>query len=166
MPSLPSNIWQKHLDELEEHYHPDRFFVEQSIKPTNAPDIEEHFFAPTFAEETEMPDEAKLAIDILQNEKYLFVITPVAGVDPDTLTVILEKDVLTICGERSATAEEEQNDCLYRECYWGKFSRSIILPTPVQEKGIEARLANGVLKIKLPKAQESERIDIKVKNLD
>ena len=74
MNSLPNDSWQKHLDELEEHYHPDRFFIEQPIKPTNALDIEEHFFAPSVAEETGFSDEAKLAIDISQDEKNLFVI--------------------------------------------------------------------------------------------
>jgi HSP20 family protein len=163
MNSLPNDSWQKHLDELEEHYHPDRFFIEQPIKPTNALDIEEHFFAPSVAEETGFSDEAKLAIDISQDEKNLFVIAPLAGANPNALEVILEKDVLTIRGERSACAEETQNNCLYRECYWGKFSRSIILPAPVQEKGITAHLTNGVLKITLPKAQENERIAVKVK---
>lgn len=162
MSAIPSHLWQKHLDELDEHYHPDKFFIEQSMRPTNEPHVHEHFFTPAIIEETETAEEAKLSVDVLQDEKNLYVIAPLAGVDPKRLEVILEKDILTIRGERYYNDAYTEKNSLYQECYWGKFSRSIILPVPVQNKGLEANLSQGILTVSLPKAEEKERVEITV----
>jgi len=55
------------------------------------------------------------------------------------------------------------NHYLYRECYWGSFSRSVILPVEVEANKIEATLENGILTVTLPKAKSAKQISIKVK---
>ena len=87
-----------------------------------------------------------------------------AGSLSQSLDIHLDKDILTIKGERTSEyAAEKHNQYIYQECYWGKFSRSVILPFPVLADKIEATLKDNVLKIKLPKADETKKISIKVK---
>ncbi len=155
--------WQKHLDELAKHYDPDRFFIDQLSKPTNEPDIKEQFFAPALTEIADIPEEGQLAIDVFQDERNIYVMAPIAGVRPEHLSLSLENDILTISGERDKDLSIEEKNYLYHECYWGRFSRSLILPLPVDINQVQASFRNGVLKITLPKAEERKKIDIKVK---
>jgi HSP20 family protein len=71
--------------------------------------------------------------------------------------------MLTIRGKREHQEEIKEADYLFRECYWGSFSRSIILPVEVEPEKIEAELENGVLTVTLPKARPTKQISIKVK---
>ena len=156
--------WFNHLDDLEQHYHPDKFFSDEISKPTDEASVKDHYYAPAFTEEADIPEEAQLSIDIYQDEDNLYVITPVAGSLSQSLDIHLDKDILTIKGERTSEyAAEKHNQYIYQECYWGKFSRSVILPFPVLADKIEATLKDNVLKIKLQKADETKKISIKVK---
>ena len=71
--------------------------------------------------------------------------------------------MLTIRGRREMTDRVNERDYLYRECYWGSFSRSIILPVEVEADRIEAFLENGVLTVVMPKAKSAKQFSIKVK---
>ena len=157
--------WFNHLDNLEEHYRPDKFFADQDAPPTGDPSVRDHFFAPAITEEAEIPEEAQLSIDIYQDGDNLYVISPLAGVDPSTLDVSLDKDILTIRGERDDSHSAKREAYIYQECYWGRFSRSIILPLPVMADKISATLKNNVLTVKLPKAPEAKKIEIKIKSV-
>jgi HSP20 family protein len=55
----------------------------------------------------------------------------------------------------------EQKDFFIKECYWGKFSRTIILPSDVKTEDAKATLKDGVLTISMPKAQHSRNIPVK-----
>jgi len=70
--------------------------------------------------------------------------------------------MLTIRGTRKFTESVSAGDYFYQECYWGGFSRSIILPVAVKSDVIEANLENGVLTVTLPKANAAKQIAIKV----
>jgi HSP20 family protein len=71
--------------------------------------------------------------------------------------------MLTIRGKRHDEAEEEGRNYLYQECYWGSFSRSVILPVEVDSKKIDASLENGVLTITLNKIKKAKKVGIRVK---
>jgi HSP20 family protein len=157
--------WFNHLDNLDEHYSPDKFFADQDTRPSNDTNVKEHFFAPALTEEADLPEEAQLSIDIHQDADNLYVISPLAGADPATLDVSLDNDILTIRGQRDDFHSAKQEDYLYQECYWGKFSRSIILPLPVITNELTATLKNNVLTVKLPKAPEAKKVEIKVKSV-
>jgi HSP20 family protein len=109
--------------------------------------------------------EGQLAIDVFQTEKKIIIKSTIAGVKPENLKISLHHDLLTIKGSRSIKEEVKEEDYLYRECYWGSFSRSIILPAEVDSKRVEAELENGVLTITLYKNNPGQ-IEIKVKDQD
>lgn len=66
-------------------------------------------------------------------------------------------------GKREKEEKIEKDDYFCQECYWGGFSRSIILPTEVKSDKISAALKNGVLTITLPKAERRQNIPIEIK---
>lgn len=109
-------------------------------------------------------DEAELLLDVYQDEKNIYIKSTIAGVEPDDIDIAVNHDMLTIRGQRSSETEVDEADYFYHECYWGNFSRSIILPVEVRTDKIEAEFKNGVLKITLPKMERQRSIPIKVKD--
>ena len=108
-------------------------------------------------------DEGQLAVDVCQTDKKIIIQSTIAGVKPENLNISLNHDLLTIKGKRDAGDKTKDTEYLYQECYWGSFSRSIILPSEVDNKKIEAELENGVLTIILKKAKPS-KVSIKIKD--
>ena len=108
-------------------------------------------------------EEGQLSIDVYQTPKDIVVKSTIAGVKPDDIDISINNDMLTIRGKRELTDNVKDENYLYRECYWGSFSRSIILPVEIEPDKIEACLENGVLTIILPKAKSAKEIMIKVK---
>ncbi|MBI4457598.1 Hsp20/alpha crystallin family protein [Candidatus Uhrbacteria bacterium] len=104
-------------------------------------------------------DEGRLAVDVYETDKDIVAVTTIAGVEPENLEVFVHNDLLTIRGRRQN--ECEAGDYLVRECHWGAFSRSLILPTEVDAEAIAATLKNGVLSVRMPKIHRSKRIAIK-----
>jgi len=109
-------------------------------------------------EEKEAPEEKKswlepegqLAVDIYQTEDELVIQSAVAGVRPEDLDVSIEGDVITIRGKRGRPVEEK-GDYFTQECYWGPFSREIILPVEIDPGRVEAIMKEGILTIRIPK---------------
>ncbi|HPX64691.1 MAG TPA: Hsp20/alpha crystallin family protein [bacterium] len=108
--------------------------------------------------------EGQLSLDIYQTDKDLIIKSTIAGANPNDIQIYLKNDLLTIRGKRNLPADVADADFLFRECYWGPFSRSIILPVEVQADKIKASMDNGVLTIVLPKAPQAKQILIKIKN--
>lgn len=108
-------------------------------------------------------EEGQLSIDVYQTPENLVVKSTIAGVKPDDIDIAINNDLLTIRGKREMQEKINDNSYLFRECYWGSFSRSIILPVEVIPEKIDASLENGVLTVILPKAKTSRQISIKVK---
>ena len=106
-----------------------------------------------------METEGLLAVDIFQTEEAFYIQTAVAGVSPDDLDISIDNDMLTIRGKREISKKigSADKDYFYQECFWGSFSRQIILPGPVDTAKIEASAENGILTIKLPKKDETKK---------
>ena len=111
-----------------------------------------------------MVGEAQLSCDVYHDSQYIVVKATMAGVDPKNLEISVSNDLLTIRGFREMDEEVEDNDFYCRECYWGAFSRSIVLPQEVEQKKVSASLKNGILTIKLPKKYKTT--SIKIRQLD
>ncbi|MBI4779346.1 Hsp20/alpha crystallin family protein [Candidatus Falkowbacteria bacterium] len=108
-------------------------------------------------------DEGQLSIDVYQTPNSLVVKSTIAGVRPDDIDISINNDMLTIRGRREIKEKIVEENYLIKECYWGGFSRSIILPIEVEAEKVEASLDNGVLTIILPKAKSAKQFSIKVK---
>lgn len=107
--------------------------------------------------------EGQLAIDVYQTDKTIVIKSTIAGVKPEDLKISLHNDLLVIKGNRNTENNIPEEDYLYKECYWGSFSRSIILPAEVDNKRVDAEIKNGVLTIILYK-NTSEKIKVKFKD--
>ncbi len=108
-------------------------------------------------------EEGQLSIDVFQTPKAIMIRSTIAGVKPEDIDISINNDMLTIRGHRELNEVVEEQDYLFRECYWGSFSRSIILPVEIEADKVEATIENGVLSITLPKAKNAQQIQIKVK---
>ena len=108
-------------------------------------------------------EEGQLSIDVYQTPLEIVVKSTIAGVKPEDIDISINNDMLTIRGKREMQDTIHSNNYLYRECYWGSFSRSVILPVEVESNKIEATLENGILTVTLPKAKSAKQISIKVK---
>ncbi len=108
-------------------------------------------------------EEGQLSIDVYQTEKEIIVKSTIAGVKSEDIDISINNDMLTIRGRREMQEDVREENYLYKECYWGSFSRSVILPVEIEEDKIDALLENGVLTIILPKSKSSKQISIKVK---
>lgn len=89
------------------------------------------------------------------------------GVALEDVEINLENNVLTISGEkrdaRDAAGEGTESKRHLMERSFGRFSRSFTLPRTVQAEAITADLENGVLKVRLPKAEEARTRKIEVR---
>ncbi len=108
-------------------------------------------------------DEGQLSIDVFQNPNSIIVKSTIAGVKPDDIDISINNDMLTIRGRREIQEQISEENYLIKECYWGGFSRSIILPVEVEVEKVEASLDNGVLTVILPKAKSAKQFSIKVR---
>jgi len=104
-----------------------------------------------FSEEEYMIEKGELSIDILEDDKNIFIESPVAGVNVDDVNIDIEPEKITIDGFRKKIKEEKNKQYIHRECFYGSFSRSIILPVEIVPEKTSAKIENGILKIVLLK---------------
>ncbi len=107
--------------------------------------------------------EGQLTIDVYQTDTDIVIKSTIAGVKPEDLDVAINNDMVTIKGERKQEETVEDENYYYQECYWGAFSRSVVLPVDVVVDKAEASLKNGILTIRLPKAQTNKTKKIQVR---
>lgn len=107
--------------------------------------------------------EGQLALDVYQTPNDIVIKAAIAGIKPEDISISISNDMLTIRGKRKQEEEVKDENYYYRECYWGGFSRSIILPIEVNTDAIEATMKNGILIITLPKIKKGKPITIPVK---
>ena len=110
--------------------------------------------APVAEEDWEDEPAGQLAVDVYETREKLVVKGRVAGVNKGDLDVSISDNTLTIKGTLSAGSEDEVENYFLQECYWGEFSRSLVLPVPVKEEEIEAVLKDGVLTISFAKLKQ------------
>ncbi len=108
-------------------------------------------------------NEGQLTIDVYQTESDIVIKSTIAGVKPEDLDVSINNDMVIIKGERKNEEQVPEENYYYQECYWGKFSRSVILPVDVLPEKIEAAMKNGILTIRLPKADVNKTKKIQVR---
>jgi HSP20 family protein len=110
--------------------------------------------------------EGQLAVDVFQDNGSIVVRSTIAGVRPEDLDIGITSDMVTIRGRREREHRVEEKDFFFQECYWGSFSRSIILPCEVRADRAGASLKNGVLTITLPKVGSQRTVAVRVRAED
>jgi len=109
--------------------------------------------------------EGQLSVDVYQTKEELVIQSAIAGIRPDALDISLEGDVVTIRGKREKPNNEE-GDYFTQECYWGQFSRDVILPVDVDPNRVKAEMKDGILTIRIPKIFREKKRKILVKKLN
>ena len=89
-----------------------------------------------------------------QQEEQLVLTAQLPGIKAEDLEITLEKNILTLKGERK-TETPEDSACRRQERVQGKFERRIELPVEVERDGVTSQLENGVLTLTLPKAAQA-----------
>lgn len=118
-------------------------------------------------DEVQETDIGQVAVDIIDTPKTLVIISPIAGVELQDIDIVLKENVLSISGER------DKPEALYThldqvknsECFWGRFTRNILLPENLDFSAIKATMENNLLMITLPKIR-FDRKEIHIENLD
>lgn len=102
----------------------------------------------------------QLSVDVYQTKDEIVIKSTIAGVRVEDIDISLNNDMITIRGKREKDHEVVDDNYYYRECYWGGFSRSIILPCEVKTDKVKASMKNGVLSIILPKATKVNKVTV------
>lgn len=104
------------------------------------------------------------ATDIYESKDEYVLDVELPGIAKDDVTIEFENGVLAINGERKEENEvKEENVHRVERCY-GSFSRSFRLPKNVNDKKINARMKDGILEVKIPKAEEVKAKSIPINN--
>ena len=117
-------------------------------------------------EEIVEEDLGQVALDILEIEDSIIIVAPLAWVDIDEVDISVSRNILTISGERKTP--EIYNDAwkiLVQECFFGPYSRSIILPENLALNKIRATMENNLLIVEIPKLQFPSK-SIKIDKLE
>ncbi len=109
--------------------------------------------------------EGQLNIDMYQTKDNVIIKSTIAGVRPEDIDITVANDMVTVKGARKKDEVIAQDDYFYQECYWGNFSRSVIIPVDIDSESIEADLKDGILTVVIPKAAKAKTKKVKVKGL-
>ncbi len=105
------------------------------------------------------------SIDVKESDRELRVSAELPGMDEKDIEVSLSRDSLTIRGEKKEEKEDKGKDYYRMERSYGSFSRTIPLPTEVEQEKVKAEFKKGVLTVTLPKTakaiKEKKKISVK-----
>jgi HSP20 family protein len=104
------------------------------------------------------------ALDVYEDKDNLFVKAELPGMKREEIEVSLHEGTLSISGERKGETKYEKADRYRAERFFGRFQRTVTLPTPVAGDKVKAQYKDGVLTITLPKTEEAKpkQIDINI----
>jgi HSP20 family protein len=101
-------------------------------------------------------------IDVRESADEIVVTAALPGIKADDVDITLTGQTLTLRGESKADEEVDGDEYLYRERRFGAFSRSLKLPVRVQGEKADAQFADGVLTLRIPKAEEVKPRQIRI----
>lgn len=117
----------------------------------------------SFGRNTGFPssDGGPLAVDVYESEHEVLVYMDVSGVEPDRLSVVLEKNCLTVSGEREFPVLDLC--CIHQlEIDYGPFQRTIVLPVEVDAERSSSLCRNGYLVVRMPKLAPRGKVTIPI----
>ena len=101
-------------------------------------------------------------LDIHETKDDLVLNFELPGVTDKDVSLSITGDLLTLKGERGTNRDLKDESVYHVERVYGKFERSVQLPMPVQADKVKATYRDGVLEVKVPKADEVKPREIKI----
>lgn len=103
------------------------------------------------------------AVNTFEDKDAFLLSLDLPGMSQKDIKINLDNNTLTISGTRKLEHEDKKENYQRIECVFGTFSRSFTLPATVDVEKIDAKVDNGVLRIRLPKREESKPRQIEIK---
>lgn len=104
------------------------------------------------------------AVDIYETENEIVMKVELPGLSKENVNIELKDNILTIKGERKIEEEVKKENYHRIERSYGYFQRSFSLPSIVQQDKVKASFKDGILDIKLPKAEKAKPAQIKIES--
>lgn len=101
-------------------------------------------------------------LDVFDDKDHLTVTLELPGLKKEDIDLSLHDGVLTVSGERKSEREAQEGEAFRSERYFGRFQRSVTLPTAVDASKVNAAYKDGILTVTLPKAEEAKPKQIEV----
>ena len=104
------------------------------------------------------------ALDVYEDKENFIVKAELPGMKKEDIEVSLHADSLSISGERKGETKEKDAEVCRAERFFGRFQRTVTLPTPVAPDKVKAQYKDGILTVTLPKTEEAKpkQIDVSV----
>ena len=102
------------------------------------------------------------AVDVLESEELYLIRAEIPGMKTEEIKVEVKDGTLVVSGERKSEKPAEGVEYRHVERVEAKFSRAFSLPETVKQDGIEASYKDGVLEIRVPKAEAAKPRQIEV----
>ena len=99
--------------------------------------------------------DGELVVDVYETGADFVVLATIAGVQIKDIDISLEKDMMVIKGNRCDPHDHHDKKYFYQECYWGPFSRKVVLPENIDIDKADAQIDKGILTIKIPKNENN-----------
>ena len=102
--------------------------------------------------------EVMVPIDVKAEDDDFIITAMVPGLKPEDLNVQIINESVTLSGELAVNNDEKAN-YIHKECPCGKFHRTITLPSTLNASKADAKVENGILTLRVPKAEEAKPKD-------
>ena len=142
--------------------------VKQAIDKLKGQMSEEEFFLGDNIDEAaadwlaQAQPEGQLAVDVYQTDRDIVIKAPIAGVPETEIDITVQPEQVTIRGERKEESEVSEENYHTHECFWGTFSRMVMLPVEGEPEKAKATFKNGILTIRVPKSKRTDTIKLKL----
>ncbi len=105
------------------------------------------------------------SVDVMESEHEIVIKAELPGIELKDVEVLMKDNILTLRGERKFEKEEEKEDYHRIERAYGAFQRVFTLPASVEQDKVKAKMKDGILEIRLPKAKKElpKKVEIEVK---
>ncbi|HSH84534.1 MAG TPA: Hsp20/alpha crystallin family protein [Guyparkeria sp.] len=127
--------------------------------------VMDEFFPTATADIRSMPRGTFPMLNMGRTDEAVLVYVFAPGLGAQDVDISVQDNVLTLKGRREPTAADDKGEHTYyrKERFSGEFARSITLPEGVDSERAEARTANGLIEIRLPKQEQAKPRRVEVK---
>jgi HSP20 family protein len=124
----------------------------------------DRFLQTTLSNQEGMQQTWAIPLNVSETEDAYELEASLPGVKPEDVEITLTNNTLTISGETKAEEEKEDRTFHMRERRYGSFVRSLTLPSAINPDAVEAHFENGVLRLRVPKAEEAKPKRIQIQD--